>query len=354
MQLIHGTMKTISIIHLGPGTVGTALQDMLYAHMPYLKDRYQTDLRYVACLRSRSGICNPSGLSKSVTDAFERNAKPYDLAELLPGFVGTPVLIDTTATLDTLPSIRVVLQAGGLAIMANKKPLSEEYHHFEALIHQHPGRVWYETTVGAGLPIIHALRSMLETGDQIISLKGCFSGTLGYVCSQMESGIPYAQAVSDAKDLGFTEPDPRDDLSGMDVARKALILARMIGQKKEISEISIDPFFDPSQADGSIEDFMASLAEIGPSFDQQMEQAQTDGNTLRYCAQITPAEVSVGVQEVPQQSPLGSLNGPDNIIVMQTERYKQNPLVIQGPGAGPDVTAAGVFGDLLTVIRSQL
>ncbi|MFW5703218.1 MAG: homoserine dehydrogenase [Patescibacteria group bacterium] len=347
-------MKTLSLIQLGPGTVGKELISIIYSHIPYIRDRYGIDLRYVGSFRSKSGIFDPSGLNKEQLDAFNEFSVSIEISSVLDSVVGIPVLIDTTASDNTVTSMKQVLERGGIVIMANKKPLSNEYQLFESLVHSYPGRVYYETTVGAGLPIIAPLRNMLESGDTILSIEGCFSGTLGYVCSEMETGTPYGKAVAKAKELGFTEPDPRDDLSGTDVARKALILARMIGMQNEMIDISIEPFYDTSLATEPLENFLIKMPDSGQHFDHAMEQALQQGKTLRYAATIREGTITVGLRSLDSQSPIGSLSGPDNIVILRTERYNEHPLVVQGPGAGPVVTAAGLFGDLLTIIRTQL
>jgi homoserine dehydrogenase len=173
------------------------------------------------------------------------------------------------------------------------------------------------------------------------------SGTLGYVLSEVSAGVPFSRAVRGAKTKGYTEPDPRDDLSGMDVARKALILARLLGYPGELRQSSVESLVPKWGRDLSVKDFLARLDEMDAQWKRRVEEAAAQGSVLRYLAQVTPATVAVGVQAVPLTSPLAGIKGSDNQLVFTTARYKSNPLVITGPGAGAEVTAAGVLNDIL-------
>jgi homoserine dehydrogenase len=175
---------------------------------------------------------------------------------------------------------------------------------------------------------------------------------LGYICAGLQKGGRFSEIVREAKALGYTEPDPRDDLSGLDVARKALIIAREIGQLIEMDDIRLEPMI-PAEflALPSVEEFMNRLPELDALFAEKVEQASAQGKVLRYMAEVSPASVAVGLRAVDLSSAEGQLSGPENILIYQTERYKENPLVIRGPGAGAEVTAAGVYSDLLKVAR---
>jgi len=202
------------------------------------------------------------------------------------------------------------------------------------------------------LPVLFTLQDLLATHDRILRVTGCFSGTLGYICSGLQEGRLFSEVVREAKALGFTEPDPRDDLSGLDVARKALIIAREIGLELEMTDVDLTGMV-PSEmmALPDVDTFMNRLPDLDDDFAAQVEQARTENKVLRYLVEIVDGRVTVGLKAVELQSAEGQLNGPDNIVVYQTERYRNNPLIIRGPGAGAEVTAAGVFGDLLKVAR---
>jgi homoserine dehydrogenase len=244
-------------------------------------------------------------------------------------------------------------------VLANKIPLVGPWAETRALL-EHP-RLRYEVTVGAGLPVIATLRYLLDTGDRIRAIEGCFSGTLGYLCAELERGEAYATTIAQARALGYTEPDPREDLSGRDVARKALILARTVrlrapgstGWPVDMSDLTVEALYPDSMADVSTEAFMEAASILNKTYADRFDAAQAKGETLRYVARISPKGSKVGLTSVPQDSPLGALRGPANYIAFHTERYADVPLVISGPGAGPEVTAAGVLGDIIDILREM-
>jgi bifunctional aspartokinase / homoserine dehydrogenase 1 len=243
------------------------------------------------------------------------------------------------------------LRRGIPVITANKKPASDSYDAYAEI--QRLGRrkrllYWYETTAGAGLPVISTLQDLVLTGDTVLEISGCLSGTLGYICSQLDTGRPFSEIVNEASEQGYTEPDPRDDLNGMDVARKALILAREIGCKLNISDVQIESMVsDELEAAESVDAFMDQLPSVDNSYRLLVEESRSKGQVLRYLATVKDGRCDVRLRSVPADSPAGSLSGPDNLVVYRTARYSDNPLVIRGPGAGPDVTAAGLFADLI-------
>jgi homoserine dehydrogenase len=197
------------------------------------------------------------------------------------------------------------------------------------------------------LPAIATLWTLLDTGDRVSVIEGCLSGTLGYLCTQLERGVPYSEAVSEAHSLGYTEPDPRDDLSGQDVARKALILARTVGWPLEMVDLTVEPLYSDGLSTLSRQAFMAATPSMDEFYAGRVRHAASEGRVLRYVARIGPDGGRVGLAPVPQDEPLGALRGPANYVAFYTDRYAENPLVISGPGAGPEVTAAGVLGDVI-------
>jgi homoserine dehydrogenase len=243
-----------------------------------------------------------------------------------------PIIIDLTAA-DNAAAHRQWIDRGWTVVTANKKPLSGSQEDFKALTAD-SRRYWHEATVGAGLPVISTLRELLMTGDRVLGIRAALSGTMGFIFSACAAGKPFREAVAEAKSLGYTEPDPRDDLAGTDIARKALILARVIGQDLELKDIPVEslvPAFEGA---------------AGP-LEARFDAAAKSGNTLRYLADIGPDGVTVGVRETGRDDPFSSLDGPENLFLIRTERYAERPLVIRGPGAGAEVTAAGVLGDVL-------
>ena len=257
--------------------------------------------------------------------------------------------VDTTASDQMIPVWRGALDAGAGVVLANKKPLSAGLDDFLALTHTR--RCRHEATVGAGLPIISTLRSLLDSGDRVTAIQGCFSGTLGYICSALNGGKPYSTAVMEAVEAGYAEPDPRDDLCGVDVARKALILSRIMGRTLELNDLAVEPMI-PQALDGlGLDEFTRRLPEADVEMKERVRSAGQRGKALSYVADLSSDAPTIGLREVDQDSPIGRLRGTDNIAVFHTARYDETPLVIQGPGAGRAVTAGGVLSDMILLAR---
>lgn len=209
----------------------------------------------------------------------------------------------------------------------------------------------YETAVGAGLPIINTVKNLIESGDEVTKISGVVSGTMTYIFDQIQQGIPFSKVISDAKNLGYSEPDPRDDLSGEDVARKFLILARVCGYELERDQINVTSLVPKELIDHQIEDFLEHIPLYDAHWKNKNSKALVNNKRLRYIGEFTPDGTEIGIKEVASNSPLGSLKGTDNLIQIFTKRYSTSPIVIQGPGAGKDVTAAGVLSDVLEIGR---
>jgi homoserine dehydrogenase len=209
--------------------------------------------------------------------------------------------------------------------------------------------VLHEATVGAGLPIIDTYHKLTESGDRVERIEGLLSGTLGFVLSEVTGGSAFSDAVRRAMSRGYTEPDPREDLSGMDVGRKALILARLLGFPGELSRAAVESLVPKWARALPLPQFLERLEELDAGWRRRVEDAAKAGTVLRYVAAVTPSKISVGLRPVPTSSPLAAIKGSDNQLVFTTARYKANPLVITGPGAGAEVTAAGVLNDILSL-----
>ena len=327
-------MNKAKIVHLGIGNVGKALvRQILEA---------DCGLIYCGMFNSKDGIFNKSGLRKFEIKKFSSDLQNISFGEILPFLNKNYIVVDTTASEKTYELLIKALEKGCSVVVSNKKPLCSDIRIFEHLMLKSNGRFYYETTVGAGLPVIATLKNLLDTGDKITKIEGCFSGTLGYIFSELEKGVVFSRAVKKAFELGYTEPDPRDDLSGLDVARKALILARTMGLKIELSEINLTSLYPKEMEVLSVPEFMHAIKKLDRSF---------SGKTLRYVATIDGKSCRVGFKKVEKNSDLGSLDGPDNMVVFTTRRYANNPIVIKGPGSGTEVTASGVFADILEAKR---
>jgi aspartokinase/homoserine dehydrogenase 1 len=352
--------ERMELVLLGFGQIGRALAALLGQ-----VDRPSLSLQ-VAAVIDRSGfVFDPQGLStrRLVSLAAEKK-KGRSLADLSQGIrAGTeeavahiagyaltrPVLVDLTAD-DTAPALEQALTRGMDLVLANKRPLADRRSVSDALwqtARARGRRILHEATVGAGLPIIDTYHKLVESGDRVERIEGLLSGTLGYVLSEVSAGIPFSRAVQSAMKKGYTEPDPRDDLSGMDVARKALILARLLGYPGELRRNAVESLVPQWARSISLKEFLERLEEVDPVWKRRMETAADKGAVLRYVALVTPARIAVGVRSVPTTSPFAGIKGSDNQLVFTTARYKTNPLVITGPGAGAEVTAAGVLNDIL-------
>lgn len=225
------------------------------------------------------------------------------------------------------------------------------YERLQELIRSNGLEFHYETTVGAGLPVISTVTDLLESGDTVTEISGVVSGTMTYLFNELEQGTRFSDAVIEARKKGYAEPDPRDDLSGEDVARKFLTLARTIGLKVERSELDVETLVPERLISVDRDTFLSELSEVDDYWKSRMEQAKAKKETLRYVGKLTSHDISVGIQTIPIDSPLGQLRGTDNLIQISTGRYSDTPIVIQGPGAGKEVTAAGVLADILKIAR---
>jgi aspartokinase/homoserine dehydrogenase 1 len=348
--------KTLSIGLIGPGLVGSALLDQIAQEHRRLYREFNLDLRVRAIARASRMIMGERlinldtwrdqlAASEAATNLDELARHTH--AEHLPH----SVIIDCTASDEVAGRYGEWLAAGIHIITPNKKAFSGTYSAYEALremARQGSTNFLYETTVGAALPVIQTLRDLIDTGDRIRSVEGILSGTLGYLFNQFDGSTPFSRIVRDARSSGYTEPDPREDLSGMDVARKLTILAREFGQRIEIGDFSVESLVPAELAHVSVDEFLDRLSEYDDQFLALYEKARSRNCNLRYVGRLdAKGSASVGLDMVPANHPFSRIRFTDNIIQFTTARYSDNPLVVQGPGAGPEVTAGGVFADLL-------
>lgn len=344
----------VNLILLGSGKVGRALVRQILSAQEALSIR-GIHFQFSALADSTAAVCGhplPTDVVQQVLEIKQNGQSLRTISGSLPldqithYFTPQTIVIDTSAAKKTL--IHQALEKGCRLAFANKNSHSAPWAEAEPFFN--PQQVKYEATVGAGLPVIRTLRGLVDTGDEITHIAGVMSGTLGYLCSQLEARVPYSQAVRQAFELGYTEPDPRDDLSGFDVARKALILARTAGWPLEMEHLTVEAFYAPDLAALSVPEFMQALPRLDSHYAEKVCNAAAEKKVLRYMAQITPQGGSIGLTAVEKSSALGALNGPGNFISFTSKRYAEIPLVISGPGAGIEVTAAGVFNDLLDLV----
>jgi len=356
--------ERVDLVLLGFGQIGRMLTQLL----PRARAR-GASLR-VAGVIDRSGfLFDPRGLGarklamlagrklrgvpiSAVGGARHATAKEA-MASIAGHALAHPVLVDLTAD-DTGAVLRGALASGFDVVMANKRPLSgprEEADGLRSTAEAHGRRLLHEATVGAGLPIIDTFVKLLESGDHVERIEGCLSGTLGFLLDEMGRGRSFSRALSTAVARGYTEPDPRDDLSGLDVARKALILGRLIGFRGELPDVALESLVPARARELSLADFTRRLGDLDDEWRQRVRSAEAAGGVLRYVASVTRRRIAVGLRIVTRASPFAALAGTDNQVVFTTSRYKSNPLVITGPGAGPAVTAAGVLNDIQKLTR---
>ncbi|HEV2108224.1 MAG TPA: hypothetical protein VGR16_08180 [Thermomicrobiales bacterium] len=370
-------MRSVQLIQVGIGTVGGEVINQVIAHREEWRQRLELDIQVVAVARGAGALrrSDRGGLSDDVLrQAIEarRSGGELDLGprgdgasvEVVPldqaidqhTAAGQTVVLDAAAGDLTAASDARAIRLGAGVVLSNKAPLamplagSASAALWKATAPG--GRLRYEATCGAGLPVLSTLRTLLDTGDEMIEIQGALSGTLGAIFSDVAAESSFADAVRSAKDRGYTEPDPRDDLSGLDVARKALILARTMGRRVDLSDVAIESLVPDHLAGCTVDEFLERISDLDEGMARRALSAREAGEALKYIATVpATGPITVGVQGVTTSSVLGALQGPENIISMRTRRYDAYPLVVSGPGAGAAVTAAGMLGDALSLVR---
>lgn len=308
------------------------------------------------------GVCNSNHLLW-----YDRAQSSYSLRDLLraPDLdwemviqkltsyeKGSVVFVDTTGNLEISELYPRLLENQIHVVTPSKLANTRKQEQFD-LLHrlaaENGVEFLYETNVGAGLPIISSIKSLIHTGDEILELSGVLSGTMTYLFSELDKGGSFSESVLKARRLGYAEPDPRDDLSGEDVARKFMILARVCGHRMEREQLQVESLIPKELQDVDSTAFLERLHEYDDEWKQKCEDASNENKTLRYVGRYYNGKVEIGIQSVPVSSTLGQLKGTTNLITIRSRRYNDQPLVIQGPGAGKEVTAAGVLADLLSI-----
>ncbi|HEX7988543.1 MAG TPA: ACT domain-containing protein, partial [Stenotrophomonas sp.] len=353
--------QTFSVGLIGPGNVGAALLEQLYASEAALLARAKLDLRLRAVASRNRMVLDQRGMHGNWKAAFDSAALPNDLdlftEHLLSARLPHTLIIDCSGSAEVADRYAGWLAAGIHVVTPNKQAGSGPLARYQAIREAAAStgaRFRYEATVGAGLPVITTLRDLVDTGDEVTAIAGIFSGTLAWLFNKYDGSVPFSELVTQARGMGYTEPDPRDDLSGVDVARKLVILAREAGYELSLEDVAVESLVPAALQQASVDDFMARLNEVDASFAQRLADARARGNVLRYVAQFKPGQQpSVGLVELPGDHAFANLRLTDNVVQFTTRRYCDNPLVVQGPGAGPEVTAAGVFADVLRVAAGE-
>jgi len=371
VRAIHsafGLTKDLNVFMFGCGRIGRTLIKQIHENHAQIAKSLQVNLKVLGVINTKTWRFSPVGMTGKELEGLAEGLplarlpgaedRPVSAEEALDRVAETfrtdVVLVDATGA-ELAPVHIASLQRGFHVVTANKKPLTgnmADYLEIQRLRKSRGLKYQYEATFGAGLPLLSTLQDLINTGDHIISVQGCLSGTLGLICSRLDAGRSLSEAVTEALQLGFTEPDPRDDLSGVDVARKSLIIARELGIFCEPGEIRLKPFIPRSYfRASSVKSFLSNLSGADARLAEEIRICRQEGKALRYVVDIGKTNCEVGLKRVPLDSPIGRLAGPDNILVFKTRRYYEYPLVIQGPGAGASVTAAGVLSDLLKIAK---
>ena len=354
-------MRRLEIVQLGLGHVGRAVaQIVLEERKRWLEDS-GIEVGYRAVSDTSGALVGEDLLPQAIRlkeeggRLSELGVEPLeDVLRSGPAPGVTRVVVDVAVHGGTFDLDMLGIENGSFLVLSNKGPISGSTAEYRRLMQTVPNRLWHEATVGAGMPVISTIGGLLETGDELLEIQASPSGTLGFIMSAVEGGRSFSEAVSEAVELHYAEPDPRDDLSGLDVARKAIILARMMGREIEPGEIPYESLVPEGLESVSLDEFMARLREHDEAFAARLLAVRTN-HMLRYLVRI-PQEgpVTVGLQETPVESPFGPINGPENVFDFRTRRYSDVTLTLRGPGAGPERTASGVVWDLLDIAKAAV
>jgi aspartokinase/homoserine dehydrogenase 1 len=349
--------QTLSVGMIGVGVVGRTLAEQLGAAASRLRERFNIDLRVRAIARSSRMLLDERGLDLAEwSELLESRGIPTDLdtltrhvaADRLPH----SVIIDCTSSDEVVERYPDWLARGIHVVTPNKKANSASdafYRRLRDESRRSGAHYLYEATVGAGLPIITTLRDLIQTGDRVDRLEGVLSGTLSYLFNRFDGRRPFSSILREAREAGYTEPDPREDLSGTDVARKLIILAREMGRSLELDDIPVENLVPPAlRAESDVTRFLEGMRAHDATFGQRLDAARERGLALRYVGRIDESgQAAVSLQGYAQDHSFAALGGTDNILAFTTARYDRQPLIVRGPGAGPEVTAGGVFADVL-------
>ncbi|MDM1047045.1 bifunctional aspartate kinase/homoserine dehydrogenase I [Sphingobacterium hotanense] len=350
--------KTLHVFNLGTGNIGATLFKQLHEQHDFLLDHNDIEIKVVGLANSRRMLFDADGVDLSNwQSALDEQGEVADLASFVSKMqaMNLPncVFIDNTASKLPATYYEEIFKSNISIVTCNKIANSGEYAQYRSLhetARKHGVDFFYETNVGAGLPIVRVLKDLMLSGDRILKIEAILSGTISYIFNNFNGDASFYDVVKKAQELGYTEPDPRDDLGGVDFMRKMLILARDAGHVIESSDVDLGNILPENCLKASsVDEFYTELLKSDDYFNNLKDQAAKEGKVIRYIGSLEDGKVSISLQMVDETHPFYALSGSDNIISFTTERYKERPLVVKGPGAGAEVTAGGVFADLVNV-----
>jgi aspartokinase/homoserine dehydrogenase 1 len=350
--------KVLHVFMVGVGLIGSTLIKQIKAHGKNLKERHSLEIKMVGLSNSRKMLFNEDGIDMGGWEESLRDSEtPMNMVDFIEAMkslnLPNSIFVDNTASDDVATYYETILDKSISISTPNKIATSSEFLHYQRLKKialQRGVHFLYETNVGAGLPIIGTLNDLINSGDHILKIEGVLSGSLSFIFNSFNEGKRFSDIVKEAQKLGYTEPDPRTDLSGLDVRRKLIILARETGYPLEANDVEIEGFLpDACMMAASVADFFAELEKADAFMEAKRQKAAQQNKMLRMVATLDAGKARIGLQAVDGKHPFHSLDGSDNMIVFTTERYMARPLVIRGPGAGAEVTAAGVFAEIISI-----
>lgn len=349
--------KALNIFIVGIGTVGSKLLEQIRLQQPKLMEQYSLKLNVVGIARGTKALFSRRGIDlKNYKEELETNGIPSSPEilrdKILDMNIFNAVFVDCTAN-ESIAGIYKDLMVQSVSVVtANKIAASSDFDNYKTLkniARERNIKFLFETNVGAGLPVINTINSLINSGDKIVKIEAVLSGTLNFIFNTMSKNIPFSKTIELAKEKGFAEPDPRIDLSGKDVIRKLVILTREAGYKIDQKDVESILFVPQKYFDGSLDEFWQSIHELDDEFENKRLQLEKENKRLRFVAKYENGKCTVGLQEVNSKHPFYDLEGSNNIILLQTERYNEYPMIIKGYGAGASVTAAGVFADIISI-----
>ena len=362
LNVIHDSFflseyQVLNIFLCGIGTVGGSLIEQIHSQRQKLLQENGLRLNVVGIMNSKKGLFCRDGINLSrYKELMEQEGKALTLEEMKQEVLGmnifNSVFVDCTANADVAAIYKELLQHNISVVAANKIAASsayDEYKELKQIARKRGVKFLFETNVGAGLPIINTINNLIHSGDKIQKIEAVLSGTLNFIFNKISADVPFSQTVKMAKEEGYSEPDPRIDLCGKDVIRKLVILAREAGYQLEQDDVEKNLFVPDSYFEGSLDDFWTNLPELDADFEARRQKLEVANKRWRFVAKLENGKGSVSLQEVDASHPFYGLEGSNNIVLLTTERYNAYPMMIQGYGAGAEVTAAGVFADIMSI-----